>query len=924
MVIIKSSKLRALKRHMVAGLLQMIAVTLAQQAFIVSVDANDDVIEFGKHISPILAENCFDCHGPDTENRQAGLRLDQRADALAPLESGGFAIVPGDVSASKLIQVITSNDPDIRMPPKHSNKSLTPGQIEQLKRWIKQGAVWKKHWSFELPSRRVAPQTVNTNWPNNDIDRFILARLESAGIAPAPKADKRTLIRRATFDLIGLPPTPEEVNAFLADNSPDAFAKVIDRLLASPHYGERWGRHWLDVARYADSNGADENRPHPHAYRYRNYVIDAFNRDLPFDEFVREQIAGDLLPPAEDLDVQFKRIAATGFLAMGVKILAEQDPVKKQADIVDEQIDSMGKAFLGLTLGCARCHDHKFDPIPTRDYYALAGIFHSTNITDRKIATVDYQQAQESHTHKVEDLKNKITAENNRLNSLLTEVPDLNRIEREAESFDQGNVLIDKDSYGVGIGVINSYANEGNEFEYDISLKQTGNYLIQFRYAAQTVRPCQLFINGTLAQKNALSETTGGWYPQNQKWCVEGIYELQEGKNKIRLTSKTMAHIDKLRVVHVDGHDEINLQISTLDSLNKQLKELAKQAPAEPTLMAVHDGKVHDVRIHYRGDHNMLGKVEPRHFLTISKSDKSVMMPKDQSGRLELANWLVHPDHPLTARVIVNRVWGWHFGKGLVSTPDNYGIMGERPTHPQLLDFLALRLIDEGWSLKKLHRLIMLSSTYQMSAVNTVTTETDPENTLYWKASPRRLEAEAIRDAMLLLSGKLDRTIGGPPIEGVKSINLSVDEMAKNFAVYESSTRRSVYLPVIRTAIYDKLTLFDFPNSNNPVGRRAETTVPTQALMMMNSDFISKQAELIVSRIMDQKKDHSKEQIISQLYLTLFTRQPSASEVAQSLGFLDAFSALSSSSNTADASVRAALNSLCHTLLMSNEFIYIK
>tara|TARA_R110002095_G_scaffold147856_3_gene127869 strand:+ start:1930 stop:4704 length:2775 start_codon:yes stop_codon:yes gene_type:complete len=924
MVFLDSSKPRIWKYKVVMYCFQVFAVAMAHQVFIVSATAADEVIEFGKHISPLLADNCFECHGPDAENRQAGLRLDLRADALAPLASGGFAIVPGDVSASKLIQVITSHDPDLRMPPKDSNKSLTPSQIEQLKGWVKQGADWKKHWSFELPLRRPAPQVTNTAWPKNDIDRYILARLESAGLSPAPQADKRTLIRRATLDLIGLPPTPEEVDAFLADNSTDAFAKVIDRLLASPHYGERWARHWLDVTRYADSNGADENRPHPYAYQHRNYVIDAFNRDLPYDEFVREQIAGDLLPQSEDLDVQFNRIAATGFLAMGVKILAEQDPVKKQADIVDEQIDTMGKTFLGLTLGCARCHDHKFDPIPTRDYYALAGIFHSTNITDRKVATIDYQQSRKSHDKKIEGLSNKLEAENKNLNSFLSDVPDTDILEREAESFDRGNILIDKDSYGVGIGVINSSANEGNEFEYDISLKQTGKFLVQFRYAAQTVRPCQLFINGTLAKANALGETTGGWYPPNQKWSVEGVYELQAGINQLRLTSKTMAHIDKLRLVYIDGNDEINTSVNALDRLRKKLDELANQAPTEPTLMAVNDGKVQDVRIHHRGSHNMLGDVEPRHFLSISKADESVSLPKDQSGRLELANWLVRPDHPLTARVIVNRVWGWHFGKGIVSTPDNFGIMGARPTHPLLLDYLALRLVDDGWSLKKLHRLIMLSSTYQMSAVNAVTNETDPDNILYWKREERRLEAEAIRDGMLSLAGQLDRTIGGPPIEGVKSINLSVDEMAKNFAAYEGSTRRSIYLPIIRTAIYDKLTLFDFPNSNNPVGRRAVTTVPTQALMMMNSDFVTKQAELIVSQLIDKNNLHSREQIVNQLYLMLFIRPATASELVQALEFLDEFSKLPNSANTTDDPLRAALNSLCHTFLMSNDFLYIQ
>lgn len=923
MLIVNSSQSWTKKYKAVICFFQIIAFVMAHQAGMAPANASDDVIEFGKHISLLLADNCFDCHGPDSENRQAGLRLDRRADAMAPLKSGGFAIVPGDVAASKLIQVITSNDPDIRMPPEDSKKTLTPNQIKQLIRWVKQGADWKKHWSFELPMRRPAPQVANTDWPKNDVDRYILARLESAGLSPAPQADKRTLIRRATFDLIGLPPTPEEVNAFLADNSTDAFTKVIDRLLASPHYGERWGRHWLDVARYADSNGADENRPHPYAYRYRNYVIDAMNRDLPYDQFVREQIAGDLLPRSEDLNKQFKKVAATGFLAMGVKILAEQDLVKKQADIVDEQIDTLGKTFMGLTLGCARCHDHKFDPIPIKDYYAMAGIFHSTNITNRKVETIAYRQAQASHDKKVRVLKDEIETAKKKLNSHLFEAAEIARIEREAESFDRGNVLIDTKSYGIDIGVINSHASKGNDFEYDISLKQPGKFFLQIRYAAKTMRPCELFINGTLVRKQVLAETTGGWYPQNQKWSVEGVYELQEGKNTLRFTSKTMAHIDKLRLTQIDGNEEIDISLQSLENLRKQLSELAKQAPVKPTLMAVNDGKVRDVKIHHRGDHNMLGDVEPRHFLSLSKADETTKLPENQSGRLELANWLIRPDHPLTARVIVNRVWGWHFGKGIVSTPDNFGIMGARPTHPLLLDYLALRFMDDGWSLKKLHRLIMLSNTYQMSTAKTTAQETDPDNILYWKADVQRLEAEAIRDAMLSLSGQLDRTIGGPPIDGVKSINLSVAEVAKNFAVYERSKRRSVYLPVIRTTIYDKLTLYDFPSSNNPVGRRAVTTVPTQALMMMNSDFVAKQAEQIVSQILDNENLHSKKLIVNQLYLTLFTRETTTNEITQALEFLEVFSKLPTPANTTDNPLRSAWIGLCHTLLMSNEFVYI-
>ena len=403
-----------------------------------SATANDGTgveISFRDQIAPILAANCYECHGPDEEHRQAGLRLDHFEDATAPLESGGFAITPGNAETSKLISVITSADPDVRMPPADGNKRLTPEQITLLKDWINQGAVWQGHWAFERIQRHPTPRPEFDTWPSDDIDRFILHRLESAGLVPAAKADRRTLIRRATFDLIGLPPTVDEVAEFVADDSPNAFEKVVDRLLASPHYGERWGRHWLDVARYADSNGADENHPQPHAFRYRNYVIDAFNRDLPFDQFLSEQLAGDLMKSASDADETYRRAAATGFLALGVKIIAEKDLVKKQADIVDEQLDTVGKSFMGLTLGCARCHDHKFDPIPTSDYYAMAGIFHSTQIQNRAVETSEFQQAKQQHDAKLAALQQSIDAVQQALDTTASALPS---IDREAESFDRG------------------------------------------------------------------------------------------------------------------------------------------------------------------------------------------------------------------------------------------------------------------------------------------------------------------------------------------------------------------------------------------------------------------------------------------------------------------------------------------------------
>ena len=883
----------------------------------------DDTVDFGRDIGPILAVNCYDCHGPDEENRQANLRLDTPEGITAPLESESFAVVPGDSVASKLIQVIASQDPDVRMPPKDSKKTLTQQEIGLLTRWVEQGAEWKKHWAFEPMRREEPPQTANTAWPTNAIDRYILSRLEQDGLTPVAPADKRTLIRRATFDLIGLPPTLDELAKFLADDSSDAFANVIDRLLASPHYGERWGRHWLDVARYADSNGADENHPHPHAYQYRNYVIDAFNRDLPYDQFLREQLAGDLLPTADDPDETFRQISGTGFLALGVKIIAEQDLVKKQADIVDEQLDTFSKSFMGLTLGCARCHDHKFDPIPTADYYGMAGILHSTAIVDRAVENGDYLKAKRTYDRKHNTLSDKITTAQVFWDG---QSDDFVRIEREAESFDRGNVLIDTTKYGVDVGVVNSSSDTGNTFEYDILLKHPGGYVVQIKYAAAQVRPGQLLINGIVVKEDAIGRTTGGWYPQHQVWSTEGVYNFQQGRNTLRIDSKTMAHIDKLRLIHVGENKDVANNIVLLDELNAQLKALEKSHPVASKLTSVQDGNVADIRIHLRGDHTALGDVEPRHFLTLVSSETSAVQPVQQSGRMELADWLVSADHPLTARVIVNRVWGWHFGKGIVSTPDNFGLMGGRPTHPRLLDYLALKFVDEGWSLKRLHRLVMLSSTYQLasSGDNSAAMEIDPGNVLYWKANVRRLEAEAIRDSMLALTGELDRTVLGPAIGGVESTDLSTEAILKNATIYNRSRRRSVYLPVVRTAIYDVLTLYDFPGSTSPTGQRAVTTVPTQALMMMNSELVATYAQSIVHSFLDGGESQTAAEVIQRLHNALFSRPPTPQETQQGVDFLAAFSQRPVSANASDETHREAWSAYCHTLLMSNNFIYVQ
>ena len=553
------------------------------------------------------------------------------------------------------------------MPPKGR---LNDAEMAELTEWVRTGAVWPESrttsatgspasrttkgpaafWAFQAPRDPAPPEVQAVDWPCSPLDRFILAALERKGLAPASPADKRTLIRRATFDLTGLPPTPEEVDVVPRRRlvrRPSQ--RVVDRLLASPRYGERWGRHWLDLARYADSNGMDENVAYANAFRYRDYVIHAFNADKPYDQFVKEQIAGDLLARTGDDRLNHERLTATGFLVIGPKMLAEDDPVKMEMDIIDEQVDTVGRVFMGLTIGCARCHDHKFDPIPTADYYALAGIFKSTR-----------------------------SMQNHKVVAMWNERP---------------------------------LGTEAQRAAFEVHEREVNRRTAEIKARVDEAKAA-LTRNG-----RALSENPEADFPPET--------------------------VDELR------------------RLRKDLAEFEKKAPPLRKVMSVEEQAITNLRVHIRGNHLTLGEEVPRRFPRILAGADQTPIDASRSGRLELASWLAQPDHPLTARVMVNRIWLWHFGDGLVRSPDNFGRLGDRPVHPELLDWLAHRFVESGWSIKAMHRLIMLSSTYQMSTrYDSQAALVDPENRLHWRMSRRRLEAEAIRDAILAVSGELDRDDG--------------------------------------------------------------------------------------------------------------------------------------------------------------------
>ncbi len=782
----------------------------------------DDLKFFETSIRPLLVEQCFKCH---SEKKQwANLRLDSRE---AQLKGGdtGAAIVPGKPEESLLIRAVRHVDEDLKMPPE---SKLTDRQIADLVKWVERGAVFPQatatskqrsrdpnHWAFQPRTKVEEPAVRGTGWVRTTIDRFILKKLEEAEIAPAADADRQSILRRVTFDLTGLPPTPAEVEKFLADDRPEAYAELVDRLLASPAYGERWGRHWLDVARYADSNGLDENVCHGNAWRYRDWVVEAINADMPFDRFLTEQLAGDLLPADSEKEKQ-THLIATGFLTLGPKVLAEVDEAKMRMDIVDEQIETVGRVFLGMTFGCARCHDHKFDPIATTEYYSLAGVFKSTRTMDQYTKVAKWHE----------------------------------------------NILPGDET-------------RAGQAEFDRQLKGKQQQVEEFVAKAN------------VTARQALNQDAAGEPTQEQ---LEAKY-----------SDETKAALKKLR---------------------DELATFQKAGPELPSAMGVNEDAVIDVAVHLRGNPLKLGDVAPRQVPVAFRGIEPPKFTPMESGRRELAAWLASPQHPLTARVIVNRVWRWHFGKGLVRSVDNFGLLGETPSHPELLDWLAGRFVADGWSLKSLHRLIVTSSVYRQASTPVgEALQRDPENRLYGRADVRRLEAEEVRDALLASSGHLDRTVGGSLLK-VKNRAYFFDHTSKDLTDY-TSDRRSLYLPVVRNNVYDLFQLLDYPDAAIPSGDRATTTVAPQALLMMNSDFVMQSADRLAEQLLAHSSVDAER--ARELWLRTYGRAPTEGEVASSLEYLGELDKALAAGNPATPETRRqAWGVLCHTTLAANEFIYLR
>jgi hypothetical protein len=929
---------------------------------------------FEKRIRPLLAERCYECHSAENKVK-GGLHLDTDGGWLIGGDSGP-AVTAGKPDKSLLIKAVRYTDRDLKMPPK---KRLPPEEVALLEDWVKRGAPapaakvastppkqvglsleeGRRFWAF-IPPKKVAPPAVrDAGWPHNDIDRFILARIEERGPAfgTASPADRATLIRRAYFDLIGLPPTPEQIDAFAGDAREDAFERVIDELLASPHYGERWGRHWLDVARFAESSGGGRTLLFKDAWRYRDYVIDAFNRDVRFDRFIREQIAGDLLPHATP-EQRRRQIIATAFLALGPTNYEEQDKGALRMDIVDEQLDTMGKAFLGMTIGCARCHDHKFDPIPTRDYYALAGILRSTrtlfNYTDNVARWVDAplpmdgeaERELRAHEGRLEELNRRLAAAKAEAAKVAASVASV--IEQPGKPIPvaalRGIVMDDTEAKVVGEWKHSTYSRSyiGDGYLHDLDagkgektltfvpkIPQSGVYEVRLAYPAYPSRATNVTVTVFHAEgENDVIVDQTAPPPINGRFVSLGRYRFEkDGAGYVLISNQGTqgyVNVDAVQLLSEEDISTPDPAVAAADpqaaqaqraanrrvrELESELKQLTAEGPKRPLAMAVRDeDEIGDTEIRIRGNVRNLGAKVPRGFLQVAVAEPAPEFSPGESGRLQLADWIASPANPLTARVMANRVWAWLMGSGLVRTVDNLGTTGERPSHPELLDHLAIRFIEDGWSVKRLVKQIMLSRTYQLASTSRKDelrespslqaaseesgtrvarpSEADPDNRLFSHANRRRLDAEQIRDTILCVSGELKLDIGGPNIAGAGAIDANTTAAQNTeYGYVFADSRRSVYTPAFRNRRLELFDVFDFGDINATMGRRNVSTVAPQALYLMNHPFVLEQARLAAQRALAAPGFDDATRV-ERAYRTALGRRPSARERELALRFV--------------------------------------
>jgi len=904
--------------------LLLLLVTTASSA-----EPTKEQIEFFESkIRPILTDNCYQCHSVEKGKSKGGLTLDTRDGWMRGGEDGAV-ITPGDPAKSMLIHAVNYTDKDLQMPPK--DKKLGEQDIAALTAWVKMGAPdprtkaaaaakltgltdqARAHWAYQPVKKPAVPDVKNKGWCFTPVDKFVLAKLEANNMIPSPQANRETLIRRAYYDLTGLPPSPQEVQAFVVDPDPNAYVKLVDRLLASPHYGERWGRHWLDTARYSDTKGDMGNAQreldyrYPYAWTYRDYVINSFNQDKPYNQFVIEQLAADKLPETQQ---DKTKLAALGFLTVGQRF-------QNVNDVINDRIDVVSKGFLGVTVSCARCHDHKFDPIPTTDYYALHGVFASTvEPLEKPIIRqpnpaqfADFQQ--KLGVLEGEDRKTYYDA----MEKWLAEFHSKPGPYLKALTQRRGKKTASADS-------IKAFQEQMKKDHLDQNFLQS--FQPRFRRFDPVLGPLRLFADldesdfaersknviANMNRQGTINPLVSAAFkdapPPSSLDDVIAIYD----KLLTGIAVQTKPYIDACAALTtgtsaVQGFDhatseliEMPLTLLPASEVNTaklhqvagnlpkkfgygirfnfaQINELELTHPGAPArAMVVADAvKPQDSRVFMRGQAEVKGEVVPRRFLEVLSPGGKPQPFKDGSGRLELARDIASPSNPLTARVMVNRVWMYHFGEGFVRTPDNLGTQSEPPSHPELLDYLASYFVENGWSVKKLHRLIMLSKVYQESSETIPAYElADPQNRLLWRANIRRLDFESLRDTLLAVGGKLDPSVGGQPV---------------NLTDEPYSYRRSVYGYIDRGHLPELMSLFDFSDPDMPNSKRSSTIVPQQALFLMNSPMSVGATRDIVARPEFCAASNDTQRIL-QLYRIIFQRAPKPVEVQLGLQFVAA------------------------------------
>ncbi|MDA7916249.1 DUF1553 domain-containing protein [Verrucomicrobia bacterium] len=906
---------------------------------------------FEKYIRPLLLEKCIDCHG--AKKQKGGLRLDSREAMLIGGDSG--AVFEAGTTEDALLLSVISHKGKIKMPPK---EKLSKNVVTQVSEWIAMGAPdprkaetpfasrkgidieeGRKHWAYQSVREQKMPVVRQRDWPKNEIDFFVLKELEKKGLASAGDANEETWIRRLYYSLAGLPPTPDQLDEFLYDKSANAKLKAVDRLLESPRYGERWARHWLDLVRYGESVTL-RGLVYGEAWRYRDYVINSFNRDVPIDQFIKEQISGDLME-ADDYLERRRKLIATGFLAFGNHNMEEQNKEALNMNGVDEQLDTIGKAFLGQTIACARCHDHKFDPIPTKDYYAMAGILRSTEFFRHDNVSgwlevplpmsPENEKLMKAHQLKERSLKKGI-ADLKKVTGTLSQAT--GPIDPKSLP---GIVLDDVDAIKVGDWLVSTHKNifigkgylhddnkdQGKKsLSFEPVIPKAGRYEVLLAYLESSNRSSKtsVSIQSAEGEKTVVINQKQA-PPIDGRFVSLGSFAFETNGFSTVLVSNKGANghviVDAVIFLPVEDEgkfvkggsssDEVQLAQKRLGVLTKQLAALQMKAPVAPKAMVVNEReKPSDIKIHIRGVVGNEGRSVKRGFLQVASMGTPVVVPEGQSGRLQFGEWIGSDDNPLTARVYVNRVWHWMFGRGLVRTPDNFGTTGMAPSHPELLDFLAKRFTESGWSTKALIREIALSRTWgQSSEASSALKEADPQNLLLARSHQNRLEGEMLRDGILQISGSLDLTMGGTAMDS---------KLKADYGFEHSGTRRSIYSPQLRNVPLEILETFDMANSSFTAGGRNASTVAPQALFLMNHPFVIEEAELAATKTIAGFPNRMER--LNHAWRSALGRGPTNGELSLMTTFL-------SENESTDQALKLAWAQVYQSLFGSIDFRYI-